>query len=64
MSDTAPGLTPRGKSMPQTLEEWRYLAGLYEAEMLKDSKEISKLKQRINRLEQLSESLQRNFFNR
>ena len=38
--------------MAQTLEQWRYLYSLAEKAMLKDKNEISKLKSRINKLEQ------------
>ena len=46
------GLTPRGEPMPQTVEEWRYLYGLAEKGMLEDKVTISKLKHKINQLEQ------------
>lgn len=46
------GLTPRGTPMPQTLEEWRHLASLYEAKMLLDKNLISDLKHRLHNAEQ------------
>lgn len=38
--------------MAQTLEQWRYLYSLAEKAMFKDKEEISRLKMRINKLEQ------------
>ena len=38
--------------MPQTIEDWQRLYGLAEAAMIKDTKEISRLKQKVNQLEQ------------
>ncbi|MCP4489818.1 MAG: hypothetical protein GY820_21245 [Gammaproteobacteria bacterium] len=56
-----PGLTPRGKRMPDSMEEWRYLAGLYADEIIHKKEEISILKTRINKLEQkVSKLAQRN----
>ena len=46
------GITPRGEPMPQTVDEWRYLYGLAEKGMLEDKETISKLKQKINKLQQ------------
>lgn len=46
------GLTPRGKSMPQTVPELQYLLGLYGDKIEEDRETISKLKHRINVLEQ------------
>lgn len=46
------GMTPKSEAMPQTIEEWRRLAGLYEKQMLKDKEEIARLKQTINKLRQ------------
>ena len=46
------GLTPRGEPMPQTIEEWKHLVDLDEKVMLKDKEIISKLKMRVNDLEQ------------
>ena len=47
-----PGLTPRGKPMPQTVEEWKHRGGLYEQGFLEMVREIGRLKARINNLEQ------------
>jgi len=44
--------TPKGEPMPQTVEEWRYLYGLAEQGMIEDKATISKLKHKINQLEQ------------
>jgi hypothetical protein len=56
-----PGQTPRGTQMPQTLEEWKYLADLYEKGMLEDKEENSRLRYKISdqgqRIEQLRERL-------
>jgi len=49
---STPGLIQRGEPMPQTVAEWKYLAGLYEKQILEDKETISKLKQRNNVLEQ------------
>jgi len=38
--------------MAQTLEQWRHLYSLAEKAMFKDKETISKLKSRINKLEQ------------
>ena len=38
--------------MAQTIEQWRHLYSLAEKAMLKDKETISKLKSRINKLEQ------------
>ena len=38
------GLTKRGQPMPQTIEEWKHLAELYEVQMLSDKEEISRFK--------------------
>jgi len=44
-------MTPKkGDPMPQTLENWRYLYGLAEKAMLRDKDEISRLKQKIEKL--------------
>ena len=53
------GLAPRGKPMPQTLEEWRHLAGLYGETMAKAGVENSKLRVKINKLEQKLEKVKR-----
>lgn len=42
----------KGEPMPQTIESWQKLYGLAEKAMLKDKGEISRLKQKINQLEQ------------
>lgn len=42
----------KGESMPQTPEQFSYMTELYEKKMLQDKKEISRLKERIHRLEQ------------
>jgi hypothetical protein len=47
-----PGMHPKGTPMPQTVEEWKYLAGLFEEKIMEDKETISKLKQKINKLEQ------------
>ena len=48
-----PKITPDTREkMPQTIEAWQKLYGLAEKAMLKDKAEISRLKQRINKLEQ------------
>lgn len=52
MSNESAGLTPKGEPMPQTVEEWEYLANQYEKAMLEMKNEITSLKQRINKLEQ------------
>jgi len=51
-SPTSPGLTPRGEPMPQTVPELQYLLNLYGEKIEEDKEELSKLKQRINVLEQ------------
>ncbi len=38
--------------MAQTIEQWRYLYSLAEKAMLRDKEEISRLKMKINKLEQ------------
>ena len=45
------GLTPRGKPMPQTMEEWQNLYSLAEEKMLEMSKENSKLRSLVNDLQ-------------
>lgn len=40
--------------MPQTVEAWERLYGLAEEAMLRDKAEISRLKERLNKLEQKS----------
>jgi len=45
-------LTAKGEAMPQTIEAWQRLYGLAEDTMKRQDKVISRLKQRINKLEQ------------
>jgi len=54
------GMTPRGEPMPQTIEEWKHLVDLDEKVMLRDKETISKLKMKINRLEQKLDSNKNN----
>ena len=42
----------KGESMPQTVEQWQYMQALTEQAMLKDKKEIERLKLKINQLKQ------------
>jgi hypothetical protein len=51
------GLTPRGKPMPQTIEEWKHLVDLDEVAMHRMVDEISKLKIKVNKLTQQRDSL-------
>tara|TARA_R110000787_G_scaffold174829_1_gene287382 strand:+ start:1474 stop:1740 length:267 start_codon:yes stop_codon:yes gene_type:complete len=51
------GLTPKGKPMPQTIEEWKHLVDLDEAAMRRMVEEISKLKSKVNKLTQQKDSL-------
>jgi len=44
------GLTPRGKPMPQTVEEWKYLYSLAEKKMFEMKEENSKLRHEINNI--------------
>lgn len=46
----------KGSPMDQNFESWQKLYGLAEDAMLKDKAEISRLKQRINKLEQRNAS--------
>ena len=46
------GLTPKPDKMPQTIEEWKYLAELYEVVMEKQAKSNSVLRSTINTLRQ------------
>ena len=46
------GLTPKGTKMPQTIEEFHYLAKLDEKVILQQKKEIGQLKHKINILHQ------------
>ena len=45
-----PGLTPRGTPMPQTLEEWKHLADIYEKLLLEEKETNSKHRSTINKL--------------
>jgi hypothetical protein len=45
------GQTPRGKPMPQTIEEWKYLAELYSRTMEADDARIETLEARCIELE-------------
>jgi len=47
-----PGMQEKGKRIIGTREEWEYLAGIYEKQLIESKEEISRLKQRINTLEQ------------
>ena len=47
-----PGLQEKGKRIIGTREEWEYLASIYEEQLIESKEEISKLKMRINTLEQ------------
>lgn len=49
--------SPRGKLMPQTPEQYAYMAQLFEEAMLSRDAEISNLKQKVNTLEQKLKSL-------
>jgi len=42
----------KGESMPQTVEQWQYMQALTENAMLRDKEQISRLKRKINKLEQ------------
>jgi len=42
----------KGESMPQTVEQWQYMQTLTEQAMLKDKKEIERLKMKLNQCEQ------------
>lgn len=50
LSNSKPGLTPRGKPMPQTKEEFEYLAEIYEAALLREREINSKLRADVNDL--------------
>jgi hypothetical protein len=52
LEPTEPGLTPKGHRVPETAEEFAYLAELYEQAMLKQFRENNKLLIKINKLEQ------------
>jgi len=45
-------MTPKGSPMPQTIDEWRHLVDLDEKVMFRDKETISKLKMKVNYLEQ------------
>lgn len=47
----------KGDAMPDTLEAWKHLYGLAGKLMLRQKDEISRLKQRINKMEQKSNGL-------
>lgn len=56
MSIDKPGLTARGKLIPQNKEEWEYLANLYEKAFLEEKSknsayriQIQHLKDKLNR---------------
>jgi len=53
------GMTPKGESMPQTIEEWKHLVDLDEKVMRRDAETISKMKEKINKLEQKVARLQK-----
>ena len=38
----------KGESMPQTVEQWQYMQALTEQAMLRDKKEIERLKMKLN----------------
>jgi Na+/phosphate symporter len=44
--------TPRGHKIPDTLEAWRELAGLYATTITNNRMEMERLKRRTNNLEQ------------
>ena len=46
------GMTPRGKPMPQTIEEWQHLTDLGEVVMRRQLKEIGELKSKVASLSQ------------
>ena len=46
------GMTPKGYAMPQTNEEWAYLAVKYEQALIKEKDANSELRSKINQLEQ------------
>jgi hypothetical protein len=45
------GMTPKGKKIPYTVEDYKYLLDLIEKRMLLDKAVISDLKSRINVVE-------------
>ncbi len=52
MSDEQPGLTPKGEKMPDTVPEWQHLADLYSDVIGTLTTENSKLRAKVNQLEQ------------
>jgi len=46
------GMTPRGKPMPQTIEEWKHLVDLDEVAMHRMVKQIGDLKSKVASLSQ------------
>ncbi len=44
--------SPRGQLMPQTPEEFAYMAGVYDKALVARNEEISKLKETVNTLRQ------------
>jgi len=50
--DPLPGLTPKGKRIPDSMEEWRYLAGLYANKLIQLKEAAGRSNHRINTLEQ------------
>lgn len=42
----------KGESMPQTVEQWQYMQALTEKAMLRDKKEIERLKMKLNQYNQ------------
>jgi len=59
MTDVKPGLTPRGKKMPQTPEEWDQLAKVYEHKMIKDQVANSALRVQVAKLTAKNDKLRR-----
>ena len=51
------GLTPKGKAMPQNIDEWKHLVDLDEVAMHKMVAEIGQLKAKVSRLTQQNDSL-------
>jgi len=48
----APGLTKRGERIPDTVDEWRYLAQIYGDKIIEDRETIRNLIIKVNTLEQ------------
>ena len=59
MNEEDVGLTPKGLPMPQTIEEWRYLAAVYGEAMIKQRHQLGQLRAKCNILEQKLESSER-----